>query len=198
MFSMSETSSASSGGAVTLTIYALHGGVQHIEGLQKSGLDNLSLVLFLNWLSQVFGIKDVAAGKISVSALLLAIIELTNMRWQRIYLWSVTIVLATLVAVSCSILTFAQCMPANALWDMSVQGKCINIYVMSGYGTFTGSFNTFADASLVIIPATIFWKLNSSPMEKMQLTIVFGLNILTSIYSGLKTQYLVELSNRID
>ena len=32
----------------------------------------------------------------------------------------------------------------------------------------------------------------------MQLTIVFGLNILTSICSGIKTQYLVELANRTD
>lgn len=32
----------------------------------------------------------------------------------------------------------------------------------------------------------------------MQLTIVFGLNILTSICSGIKTQYLAELANRTD
>ncbi|KAF4956735.1 hypothetical protein FSARC_11503 [Fusarium sarcochroum] len=184
--------------SVSLTFYALHGGLQHIEDVQKSGLDNVSLVLFLKWLSQVFGTLGVAAGKISVSALLLAIIKLSGMRWQQIYLWSVTIILASLVAVSCSILTFAQCTPAEALWDMRVKGYCIDPHIMSSYGTFTGSFNTFADASLAIIPATIFWKLNSSPTEKMQLTIVFGLNILTSICSGIKTKYLVELSNRID
>jgi hypothetical protein len=32
----------------------------------------------------------------------------------------------------------------------------------------------------------------------VQLTIVFGLNILTSICSGIKTQYLAELANRTD
>ena len=37
-----------------------------------------------------------------------------------------------------------------------------------------------------------------SMIEKIQLCIVFGLNILTSICSGIKTQYLAELSNRTD
>lgn len=60
------------------------------------------------------------------------------------------------------------------------------------------AFNTFADASLAIIPATIVWQLNNTTTEKIQLTIVFGLNILTSICSGIKTQYLAELANRTD
>ena len=60
------------------------------------------------------------------------------------------------------------------------------------------AYNTFADASLAIIPATIFWQLRLSILERIQLSIVFGLNILTSICSGIKTQYLVELSNRTD
>lgn len=60
------------------------------------------------------------------------------------------------------------------------------------------AFNTFTDASLAIIPATIFWQLNNTTTEKIQLTIVFGLNILTSICSGIKTQYLAELANRTD
>ncbi|KPM45899.1 hypothetical protein AK830_g712 [Neonectria ditissima] len=186
------------GWSTSLTVYAKYGGLQHFQDIQKAGVENLALVLFLNWLSQVFGILGVAVGKISVAALLLAIINLTELRWQRIYLWSVTIVLASLVAISCSILTFAQCSPAKFLWDKRVGGTCIDPQVMASYGTFTGSFNTFADASLAIIPATIFWKLNNSAIEKVQLTIVFGLNILTSICSGIKTQYLVELSNRTD
>lgn len=51
---------------------------------------------------------------------------------------------------------------------------------------------------MAIIPATIFWKLSNTTTEKIQLTIVFGLNILTSICSGIKTQYLAELANRTD
>ncbi|KAJ6784782.1 hypothetical protein PWT90_06231 [Aphanocladium album] len=186
------------GWSIVLTLYAQKGGSMHIQDVAKTGPDNVANVLFLNWLSQVFGILGVAAGKISVAALLLAIIQLTELRWQRIFLWIVPITLASLIAIACSTLTFAQCTPAKALWDQRVEGKCIDPHVMSSFGTFTGAFNTFTDASLAIIPATIFWQLNNTTTEKMQLTIVFGLNILTSICSGIKTQYLAELANRTD
>ncbi|OAA64104.1 integral membrane protein [Akanthomyces lecanii RCEF 1005] len=184
--------------SIVLTLYAQKGGSMHIHDVAKTGPDNVANVLFLNWLSQVFGILGVAAGKISVAALLLAIIQLTELRWQRIFLWIVPVTLASLVAIACSTLTFAQCTPAKALWDQRVVGKCIDPHVMSSFGTFTGAFNTFTDASLAIIPATIFWQLNNTTTEKIQLTIVFGLNILTSICSGIKTQYLAELANRTD
>ncbi|KAM3503972.1 hypothetical protein MY11210_008517 [Beauveria gryllotalpidicola] len=186
------------GWSIVLTLYAQKGGSKHIEQVAKTGPDNVANVLFLNWLSQVFGILGVAAGKISVAALLLAIIRLTELRWQRIFLWIVPVTLASLVAISCSTLTFAQCTPANALWDQRVTGKCIDPHVMSSFGTFTGAFNTFTDASLAVVPATIFWQLTNKTTEKIQLTIVFGLNILTSICSGIKTQYLAELANRTD
>ncbi|PMB63505.1 hypothetical protein BM221_010610 [Beauveria bassiana] len=186
------------GWTIVLTLYAQKGGSMHIQHVAETGPDNVANVLFLNWLSQVFGILGVAAGKISVAALLLAIIRLTELRWQRIFLWTVPVTLASLVAIACCTLTFAQCTPANALWDQRVGGKCIDPHVMSSFGTFTGAFNTFTDASLAIVPATIFWQLTNKTTEKMQLTIVFGLNILTSICSGIKTQYLAELANRTD
>jgi hypothetical protein len=185
------------------------------------------MVQLLNWTSQVFGIIGVAAGKVSVSALLLGIIRLTELKWQRVCLWTVTGGLAGAIAVACSILMFAQCRPAAALWDTRVEGTCIDPKVMSGFGTFTGcqffpnpldyshcftaiqsrtrlttcrrtAFNTFADASLALIPTTIFWHLRTGTLEKIQLSIVFALNILTSICSGIKTQYLAALANRTD
>lgn len=60
------------------------------------------------------------------------------------------------------------------------------------------AFNTFADGSLAILPATVFWRLRRSPADRIQLSIVFGLNILTCICSGIKTQYLAQLANRTD
>lgn len=39
------------------------------------------------------------------------------------------------------------------------------------------AFYTFADASLAMIPLTVFWKLRISVLQRIQLCIVFGLNI---------------------
>lgn len=110
----------------------------HAWDAEKLGLDNLSQILFLDWLSQVFGILGVAAGKVSISALLLSILRDTDLRWHRLYLWLVTIGLASAIAISCSILTMTQCSPPQALWDARIHGKCIESNVMSSYGIFTG------------------------------------------------------------
>lgn len=202
------------GWSTVLTLYAHRGGCQHIWDVQKRGTDNLTRVILLNWTSQIFGIVGVATGKISIAALLLSIIRNTGWTWQRIYLWTVTIILTSCVAISCSLLTFLQCNPPSRLWDPRVEGICIGPEVMAASGIFTGckldlaadvlgvltslAFFTFADASLAIIPATIFWKLRISVLQRIQLCIVFGLNILTSVCSGIKTQYLAELGNRTD
>lgn len=98
----------------------------------------MAKVQLLNWTSQVFGIVGVCAGKISVSALLLAILKNAWRRWQAIYLWIFCIMIASGVAISCSVLTMAQCQPAAALWDGRVKGECINPEIMANYGTFTG------------------------------------------------------------
>lgn len=60
------------------------------------------------------------------------------------------------------------------------------------------AFYTSTDASLAIIPLTIFWKLHMRILQRIQLCIVFSLNIPTSTCSGVKTQYLAELGNRTD
>lgn len=126
------------GWSVVLTLYADRGGCQHIWDVQKRGMDNLTKAILLNWTSQIFGIVGVATGKISISALLLNIMRDTGWTWQRVYLWSVTIVFTSLVAISCSLLTFLQCSPPQRLWDPRIDGACLDPKVMAGYGIFTG------------------------------------------------------------
>lgn len=123
---------------MVLTLYSIRGGNQHVGDVEASGLDNLAMVQFFNWLSQVFGIMGVAFGKVSISALLLGIIGTTELQWQRYYIWTVTVWFSVAIAVSCSILTFSQCQPAQRLWDTRIDGTCIDPKVMSSFGTFTG------------------------------------------------------------
>ncbi|KAH8678636.1 hypothetical protein BGZ60DRAFT_555217 [Tricladium varicosporioides] len=186
------------GWAITLTILCLRGGERHIQDVGKLGQDTIAEVQLLNWTSQVFGIMGVGAGKVSVSALILAIMKNTHKTWQKAYLWTFCIVLVCGVSISCSILTFSQCRPAAALWDTRISGTCLEPKIMADFGTFTGAYNTFIDASLALIPATIFWTLRIGIQEKMTLSIIFGLNVLTCICSGIKTSYLSQLANRTD
>ncbi|PHH92082.1 hypothetical protein CDD83_9018 [Cordyceps sp. RAO-2017] len=186
------------GWSIILTLTVHRGGLQRMQDVAKMGPDGEAAVLFLHWLCLPFGTVGVAAGNISVAALLLSTIKLTELRWQRLFLWAVPIILGAVLAVACSILMFAQCSPTEALWDARIQGECLDPKVVGDFGTFTAAFNAFAAASLAVIPATIFWQLNNSTREKVQLTTVFGLNILTSVCAAIKTGYLVELDNRAD
>lgn len=49
-----------------------------------------------------------------------------------------------------------------------------------------------------MIPATLFWDLRTNRYEQVQLSIVFALNILTSLCSGIKTPLLKGLADRED
>lgn len=186
------------GWAICLTVLCLNGGEKHIQAVIAMGPAVVSRVQLLNWVSQVFGILGVGAGKVSISVLLLAILRNTRRTWQEVYLWVVGIGLTVGVSVSCSILSVTQCRPAAALWDPIVKGTCIDPKVMADYGTFTGAFFTFVDASLSFIPSTIFFRLQINQTEKIQLSIVFALNILTSMCSAIKTSFLSHLANRQD
>jgi hypothetical protein len=126
------------GWTITLTLLCLKGGQRHIGDVAALGPDIIAEVQLLNWTSQVFGIMGVGAGKVSVSALILAIMKNTHKQWQKIYLWVFCITLVMCVSISCSVLTFAQCRPAQALWDSRIEGKCIDPKAMANYGTFTG------------------------------------------------------------
>ncbi|KAL5360568.1 hypothetical protein BJX96DRAFT_184618 [Aspergillus floccosus] len=166
------------GWSISLTILSIDGGQRHFEDLRPLGEDVVSRVSLIHWTGQVFGILGLGAGKISIAALLLGILGNTRWFWHKTYLWTFCIVLVILTSIACAILTMTQCHPAAALWDSRVKGECIDPKIMADYAIFTGSYNTFVDASLSLVPSSIFFRLQMTRLEKVQLSIVFALNIL--------------------
>jgi hypothetical protein len=84
------------------------------------------------------GIIGIGAGKVSVSALLLAIMRSSHRAWQKTYLWTFCVILVCCISVSCSILTISQCKPVAALWDSRIRGACINPSIIAKFDIFTG------------------------------------------------------------
>ena len=56
-----------------------------------------------------------AFGKVSVSALLLLTLRDTQLRWHKLFLWTMTITLVLLINVASSILILIPCSPPEAL-----------------------------------------------------------------------------------
>ncbi|KAJ5287220.1 hypothetical protein N7478_002906 [Penicillium angulare] len=166
------------GWTVCLTVLCLNKGERHHDDLVLLGDAVVSRVTLVNWIAEAFGTIGLATGKVSIAALLLSILGPTNWFWHKLYLWSVCIVLAGLISISCAILGIIQCSPPAALWDSSISGVCIGDQVIADYGVFNGAFCTFVYATLAIIPSGIFFKLQMTLTQKWQLSIVFAFNIL--------------------
>jgi hypothetical protein len=93
-------------------------------------------IQLLNWCSQIIAIFGLGAGKISISALILAILKNTDKKWQKIYLWAFCIMLEISVCISMTVFTLAQCSPPKALWDHRVLGTCVRPIVEADYAVF--------------------------------------------------------------
>ncbi|KAJ5921251.1 hypothetical protein N7466_009577 [Penicillium verhagenii] len=117
--------------------YAFGIGERHRADLIPLGDSVVSRVILLNWVSASFGTLSLGFAKASIASLLLAILGPTNWFWHKLYLASVGVGLALLVAVSCAILSLVQCSPPAALWDNTIQVKCIGSNVMADYVIFT-------------------------------------------------------------
>ena len=122
--------------SIFLTVLALNHGCQHQYYLSH---DQLILATKISWIAQPFAIMALATGKISVAFLILRISG-TNV-WRKAFL-NFTMISNFCVCALASIVTYAQCSPANALWTH--KGKCWKPEKQTTIAVFTGSkyFNT--------------------------------------------------------
>lgn len=93
------------------------------------------------WLSTPFSTMSACWGKISISLLILRMIN--RKVAYTIFLWTL-IFLLFIINVLLTIVTFAQCKPASWLWDQlnpslaGYHGSCWNPNIQKNYGYFQG------------------------------------------------------------
>jgi hypothetical protein len=95
-----------------------------------------------SWISQPFVIMGFATGKVSVGILLLRVIGSTSTFWRK-WILCFAVVTAFLASAVNVILTFAQCSPAEALWNpqLVVEGKakCWPPSIQTNFAIFVSS-----------------------------------------------------------
>ncbi len=86
-------------------------------------------------------------------------------------LWAIgaIITLYTLIQTIC---VLTQCVPLQALWDRTIEGKCIPIRIVFVVG---GAVNAATDIAILSLPMPKLWNLNMSLKRKIQLTMIFAL-----------------------
>lgn len=155
------------------TVLVHYGLGRHEETLSA---EEVVQVAKWDWIPQPFSIMNLALVKLSISCLLLRLLG-PQARWSRRFL-HVNMVLFTLTMAVASILTFVQCDPPRALWEVVPGAKCWDASVQAGFATFGGAYSAFMDFALALLPLTIIRGLTMSLKRKISLAVLLGFGIL--------------------
>ncbi|KZL78079.1 integral membrane protein [Colletotrichum tofieldiae] len=104
-------------------------------------------------------------------------------------------VLLTTHAAVCFLLIVFQCVPLEAIWDRSINGRCLSLSALS----YTGAVGSLLeDFALIIIPIPELLKLQMGPHKRLALCFMFGVGSFASIASIIRLKYLISFSHTYD
>ncbi|WZH50042.1 Integral membrane protein [Fusarium acuminatum] len=110
--------------------------------------------------------------------------SISNMRWAYLGV----IIFISLWSLVQIIMICLLCVPLDALWDMSVKGKCIPHQTNMWY--VNGVMHIVLDFAIIIMPLPIVWNLNLPRSQKWLLSGIFGLGIFTVAISIFRLHWL--------
>ncbi|KAL9088749.1 MAG: hypothetical protein Q9165_006058 [Trypethelium subeluteriae] len=118
--------------------------------------------------------------------------------WLYVFMFLQTAI--NLVAI---IVLYTQCgNELDILWNQAKQvdfnSKCKNPIIQSDYGYVQGSFNTFTDVFLTVLPALIIWHTKLKLKAKLALACLLCLSVVAMVASIVKTYEARALSEILD
>ncbi len=119
------------------TVLLRNGGCRHVYYLiMDQGPNQLIEINRLFYICQVFAIMGLATGRVAVAALILRLMGPS--RWRKLFLWF-TMISTFLISMLNSILLFAPCKPAAAVWNPFASANCWNPVIMTDVTIATSS-----------------------------------------------------------
>lgn len=177
--------------------------IQQLRGKEPSqitGADALHIVKVI-FQSQVLGYLAPLFGRVSFSVYMLATLT-PNAGCKRLVL-IVFIVSQLVINTTTVTLISIRCgtdFPAIVeYYFLGEQRSCLASPIHNDVALFTGSFNTFTDAYLTILPSLVIWNLKKMRRStKLGIALMFGLSILACAASAGKTSMIKALSSHSD
>ncbi len=176
--------------AVTQWFMGHHGLGRDIWTLS---FDNITFVLRLFYMAEVFYLTSTVLTKISILFFYLRVFSSHTFRWV---VWAVmSVCTAFFIAFLCSLIF--QCSPISyawTRWDGQHSGRCINI----GTGIFShAAINMVLDLVVLILPLPMLYnmQLTYSIMGKVHIFIMFSFGLVVTVVSALRLQTLVAFFN---
>jgi type IV secretory pathway VirB2 component (pilin) len=182
------------GNSVFLTISASWGLGQHIE-LLLSSPDRISQTVKYVYLCEIFSIMCPCFGRIAFALMLLSLVPPDKVRRRILY---AIIMIAFVVDVATVSISFAQCKPIEAFWDLRPEPNCWPKSVQQLVGFVQGSIGSAVDLTLAVFPASLFWNLKMSWKQKGALSCIMGLGVFAMVASIIKTVNLRALTATSD
>ncbi|KAM5353596.1 hypothetical protein ACJ41O_000246 [Fusarium nematophilum] len=116
---------------------------------------------------------------------------------SRRFLRGVVAIQLILAAVSVVII-FVQCQPTKYLWDQSIDGSCWSPDVFNYSSYVVSAVTALTDLVLAVVPIHAFWKLQMKRQEKLEITFMLGLTLLSAIFTIVKATELHRFNDRVD
>ncbi|KAF4956711.1 hypothetical protein FSARC_11479 [Fusarium sarcochroum] len=96
------------------------------------------------------------------------------------------------------IIIFVQCRPTRFMWDQTIDGTCWSPDVFNYSSYIVSAFTAFTDLVLAVVPIHAFWKLQLKLQEKLEITFMLGLTLLSAIFTIIKATYMDRFNDRTD
>lgn len=120
----------------------------------------------LTYIFELFYIVAVVLPKLSMICLYLRIMTARSTR-ILVYL-TMAVLLANWLAFM--LVAIFQCLPVEHQWDHSITGYCIDT---TAFFRASGIPNILTDIAILILPLPMVWRLHTSAMKRLGLTVVF-------------------------
>ncbi|TLD31374.1 hypothetical protein PspLS_03064 [Pyricularia sp. CBS 133598] len=161
---------------------------KHIWVIEEA--PGLSLLKYF-WVGQMMYIVVQVFAKISI---LILYIRLFTTPWFQMFC-KCSMVFMGLHGVGYLVLVIIQCLPVAAVYDRSIEGRCLefNPIVYSG-----AALSVFEDVVLVVIPIPELWSLRLNFKKKMGLMLMFAIGLVATITSIIRINYLVKIGFTYD
>ncbi|KAI1658974.1 hypothetical protein F4813DRAFT_388232 [Daldinia decipiens] len=149
-------------------------------------------LLLLKWNSVYQALNVIGAffTKLSIGIFLLRLKNSKNIR-VTIWIFLTPLALSTLVVVFTVLL---QCIPLDALWTPTTEGRCISQNVPLTASYVQSGFAILADLFLTASPIAILWNIKISRSKKVGICGLMSLGLMATIANALRNAYIPNLT----
>ncbi|KAM0285966.1 hypothetical protein ACHAQH_001154 [Verticillium albo-atrum] len=148
-------------------------------------------ILQLFWTAQMFYILTQVTAKVSI---LILFWRIFTTRWFRITVWCGATFLVTHGLLFLLLIVF-QCLPVRAIWDKSLDAKCLNVTAIGWAGAI---FSILEDIAILLLPITEVLKLQLTLKKKIAVCILFGIGSFACVTSMIRLKYMISFANSVD